>query len=68
MGIDIDDVLLVEESSVTARGYRHRTTIPKGIFKILKLKDKDKLRWILLKDGTILVRKVNQQQLKLSEQ
>jgi len=68
MGIDIDDVLLVEESSVTARGYRHRTTIPRGIFKILKLKDKDKLRWILLKDGTILVRKVNQQQLKLSEQ
>lgn len=67
MGIDIDDVLLVEESSVTARGYRHRTTIPKGIFKILKLKDKDKLRWILLKDGTILVRKTNQQ-LKLSEQ
>ena len=68
MGIDIDDVLLVEESSVTVRGYRHRTTIPRGIFKILKLKDKDKLRWILLKDGAILVRKVNQQQLKLSEQ
>lgn len=68
MGIDIDEVLLVEESSVTVRGYRHRTTIPRGIFKFLKLKDKDRLRWILLKDGTILVRKVNHQQLKLSEQ
>jgi len=68
MGIDIDDIMLVEESSVTARGYRHRTTIPRGIFKILKLKDKDKLRWILLKDGTVLVKKVKRQQLRLSEQ
>jgi len=59
MGIDIDDIILVEESGVTARGYRHRTTIPRGVFTFLGLKDKDRLRWILLKDGTILIRKVN---------
>lgn len=47
-----------EESSVTVRGFRHRTTIPRGIFKYLRLKDKERLRWILLKDGTIIVKKL----------
>ena len=44
MGIDIDDILLVEEPRVTARGCRHRTTISRGSLKFLKLKDKDRLR------------------------
>ena len=47
------DVELVENSTVTARGYRHRTTIPSGIFKKLGLKDKDGLKWTLMKDGTV---------------
>ena len=47
----------MEESSVTARGYRHRTTIPSKVFRHLGLKDKDKLRWTLLKDGTLIVNK-----------
>ena len=58
MVIDVETVQVIEESSVTARGYRHRTTIPSKVFRSLNLKDKDKLRWILLKDGTIVIRKV----------
>lgn len=58
MGLDIDNVNLVEESAVTARGYRHRTTIPSRVYQFLKLKNKDRLRWIMLRDGTIIVKKV----------
>jgi len=54
----MEDVIIIEDSSVTVKGYRHRTTIPRRIFKFLNLKDKDKLRWIVLKDGTIIVKKV----------
>lgn len=54
----LEDVDLVEKSSVTARGYRHRTTIPSEIFKKLDLKDKDELKWILLKNGTIMLSKI----------
>jgi len=49
------DIIIIEESSVTVRGYRHRTTIPRRVFQFLKLRDKDKLRWIVLKDGTVIV-------------
>jgi len=54
----MENIIVVEESSITARGYRHRTTIPRRVFQFLNLKDKDKLRWIVLKDGTIIVKKV----------
>jgi len=54
----MENIIIVEESSVTVRGYRHRTTIPKRVFQFLKLKDKDKLRWIVLKDETIIVKRV----------
>jgi len=55
--MDTDNISLIEESSVTARGYRHRTTIPSRIYHFLKLKDKDRLRWIVLKDGTLIIQK-----------
>jgi bifunctional DNA-binding transcriptional regulator/antitoxin component of YhaV-PrlF toxin-antitoxin module len=51
-------VIIEEETSVTAKGYRHRTTIPSSVFKFLKLKDKDKLLWKILSDGTILIEKI----------
>lgn len=59
MGIDIDSIVTIEETKITSRGFRHRTTIPKGAYKHLDLKDKDTLRWILLKDGTLIIKKVN---------
>lgn len=57
MQIQWEQIEAMEESSVTARGYRHRTTIPSKIYRRLGLKDKDKLRWTLLKDGTLIVNK-----------
>lgn len=58
MGIDIKRVRSISESGVTAKGYRHRTTVPSDVFLALGLKDKDRLRWVLLKDGTVIVEKV----------
>jgi len=57
----VEDIIIIEESTVTARGYRHRTTIPRNIYRHLKLKDKDKLKWILLQDGTVVLKKATPQ-------
>ena len=54
----LDDVLSIEETKVTVRQYRHRTTVPAKIFKMLKLKDGDVLRWIAMKDGKVFIKKV----------
>lgn len=53
----LEDVLCMEETKVTVREYRHRTTVPSKIFKLLNLKDGDYLRWIAMKDGRILIEK-----------
>jgi len=53
----LEDVLYIEETKITVRKYRHRTTVPARIFKLLKLKDGDSLRWIAMKDGKILIEK-----------
>jgi len=49
-------------SSVTARGFRHRTTIPSVIYRELALKDKDRLKWTLLEGKKVLVERVDGQQ------
>lgn len=53
-----DDIVSIEETTVTVRGYRHRTTIPAKIFRLLDLRQGDSLRWVALRDGTIFIRKV----------
>lgn len=53
----LEDVLYLEETKVTVRRYRHRTTVPAKIFSLLKLEDGDILRWIAMKDGKILIEK-----------
>ena len=40
------------------RGTRRRNTVPKVIVDKLELMDGDKIRWILFKDGSILITKV----------
>lgn len=52
-----ENILAIEETKVTVRKYRHRTTVPTKIFKLLELKDGDTLRWIAMKDGRILIEK-----------
>ena len=54
-----DEVVCIEETTVTVRSYRHRTTVPSKIFRFLDLKQGDSLRWIAMKDGTVFIKKVN---------
>lgn len=56
--LDTDEIVAIEDTHITVRGYRHRTTIPTGIFKFLDLKDGDVIRWIATKDGTVYVSKL----------
>jgi hypothetical protein len=56
--LDIDRVRYITETSLTIRGPRRRTTVPKTIVEKLGLEDGSKIRWILFKDGTVLLRKV----------
>lgn len=58
MKIDLEKVVYVDESSLTIRKYRRRTTVPSRICEFLKLRDKDKLKWIMLKDGTVIIKKI----------
>lgn len=61
MKINMDDVEYVTETSVTIRGSRRRTTVPKYIVDKLGIEDGDKLRWILFKDDTIIITKVKRE-------
>ena len=58
MQVDMDDVEYITETTLTIRGTRRRTTMPKVIVDRFSLKNGDKVRWILLKDGRILLSKV----------
>ena len=55
MQINLDDVEYITETSLTIRGTRRRTTVPKEIVDYFGFEDGDKIRWILFKDGKILV-------------
>ncbi|MGA1793678.1 MAG: AbrB/MazE/SpoVT family DNA-binding domain-containing protein [Thermoplasmatota archaeon] len=63
MEIDIDKVRYITETSMTIRGTRRRTTVPKTIVEKLDLHNGSKIRWILFKDGSILIRKVAEDRL-----
>ncbi len=56
-GIEVDDIVCMEETHITVRGYRRRTTIPSCVFKFLELEDGDVLRWVATKDGTVFITK-----------
>ncbi len=56
--IDTDNIIAMEDTHITVRGYRRRTTIPSGIFKFLELADGDVIRWIATKEGTVYVSKL----------
>jgi len=62
MHIELDDVEFVMETAVTIRGSRRRTTIPKEISDRMRLVNADRLRWALLKDGTVFVTQVHKVQ------
>jgi len=56
--LETDDIVCIEETTVTVRSYRHRTTVPSKIFRLLNIRQGDSLRWIALKDGTVFIKKV----------
>ncbi|HDS58724.1 MAG TPA: hypothetical protein ENN54_00295 [Thermoplasmatales archaeon] len=60
MQVDLDDVVCLQDTAITIKGARRRVTVPAEIVDFLELEDKDKLRWIALKDGRVMLEKVDQ--------
>jgi bifunctional DNA-binding transcriptional regulator/antitoxin component of YhaV-PrlF toxin-antitoxin module len=58
MKIDLEQVKCIKETAITIRGSRRRITVPSEVVDLLKLKDGDKLRWVVLNDRTISINKV----------
>jgi hypothetical protein len=58
MKIDLDTVICIKDTALTIRGSRRRITVPSEVVELLKLKDGDKLKWIVLTDRTITLSKV----------
>jgi AbrB family looped-hinge helix DNA binding protein len=56
--IELDQVKCIKETAITIRGSRRRITVPSEVVNLLKLKDGDKLKWIVLNDRTITLSKV----------
>jgi len=56
--LKMEDVAYIEETAITVRGYRRRTTVPSKIFEFMELREGDSLRWIAMRDGTVFVTKV----------
>jgi bifunctional DNA-binding transcriptional regulator/antitoxin component of YhaV-PrlF toxin-antitoxin module len=59
MKIDLERVISITETAITIRGSRRRITVPSEVVENLDLEDGDKLRWIVFKDNSIYVHKVN---------
>ena len=57
--LSMKNVLYIDETAITVRGYRRRTTVPSKIFKFMRLEEGDGLRWIAMRDGTVFVTKVD---------
>jgi len=55
MQINLDEVEYITETTLTIRGTRRRTTVPKEIVEHFGLEDGDKIRWILFRDNTLIV-------------
>ena len=56
--LSLEDVVCIEETAITVRGYRRRTTVPSKILKFMQLEEGDSLRWIATRDGTVFVSKI----------
>ena len=60
MKVELDEISFVSETTLTIRGSRRRTTVPKTVVDKLSMRDGDKLRWVLYNDGSILLVPVNE--------
>lgn len=53
--VNLDEVEYITETSITIRGARRRITLPKEIVDHFGLKDRDRIIWILFKDGRLII-------------
>ena len=58
MKVDLEDVKCIKETAITIKGSRRRITVPYEVIDLLKLKNGDKLRWIVFNDGLIYINKI----------
>jgi len=58
MKVDLEDVKCITDTALTIRGSRRRITVPSEVVEVLKLKNGDKLRWIVFNSGEIQIHKV----------
>ena len=58
MKVELEDIKCITDTSLTIRGSRRRITVPSEVMEILKLKNGDKLRWIVFNNGNIQIHKV----------
>ena len=58
MKIELNDVKCIKETAITIRGSRRRITVPSEVVELLKLKNGDNLRWIVLNNGNVTLQKV----------
>lgn len=58
MKVDLKDIRCITDTALTIRGSRRRITVPAEVVELLKLKDGDKLRWIVFKNGAVHINKV----------
>lgn len=60
MKVNLKNAVYVTETKITIRGSRRRTTVPKTIVDLLQLKDGEKIRWVLMKDSSVVIFKVGE--------
>lgn len=58
MKVELEDVRCITDTALTIRGSRRRITVPSEVIEILKLKNGDKLRWVVFNDGNVQIYKV----------
>ena len=58
MKVELEEIKCITDSALTIRGSRRRITVPSEVVEILKLKNGDKLRWIVFNDGNIQIHKI----------
>ena len=58
MKVELENVKCIRETAITIRGSRRRITVPSEVTELFNLKDGDKVKWIVLKNHTIILTKV----------
>jgi len=61
MKVELKDILHIKETGLTIRGSRRRITVPSEVVELLKLRNGDKLRWVVFRDSSIRIEKIRRQ-------